>query len=147
MSKRIIGIACDHGGFTIKEFVKELLLSDNNYAVVDFGCHSEESVGYPEYAHRLAEAVASGEVETGIALCGSGIGMSMALNKHKEIRAGLCWGEELGRLTRQHNDANVLVLPGRFVDEAKAEKIVRTFLETPFEGGRHIARVEQIPLK
>ena len=141
--KEIIGLACDHGGYTTKEFVKELLVSEG-YEVKDFGTNSEESVDYPEYGHRLAEAVLSKEVSRGIAICGSGNGISMALNKHAGIRAALCWEEELGQLARLHNDANVLSLPGRFVDNEKAGKIVRAFLTTEFEGGRHIARVEKI---
>ena len=102
---------------------------------------------YPDVAHPLAEAVEKGEVELGIAMCGTGNGMQMALNKHQGIRAGLCWIPEIAHLIRQHNDANVLVMPGRFIDTATAAAIMEEFFTTPFEGGRHQARIDKIPVK
>ena len=117
------------------------------HEVKDFGTHSPESMDYPDVAHPLAESVEKGEVDLGIALCGSGNGISMTLNKHQGIRAALCWNEELAALARQHNDANILSLPARFIPVDLAEKIVRKFLESSFEGGRHQRRVEKIPCR
>ena len=113
--------------------------------VKDFGTHSPESMDYPDVAHPLAESVEKGEVSQGIALCGSGNGISMTLNKHQGIRAALCWNEELAALARQHNDANVLSLPARFISVELAKRIVEKFLESSFEGGRHLRRVNKIP--
>lgn len=139
----IIGIACDHAGYTLKEAIlKEL--KERSYKVIDFGTHSTESMDYPDVAHPLAEAIESGEVQLAIALCGSGNGISITLNKHQGVRAALCWNEELTQLARQHNDANILSLPARFIDEKCALSLVELFLTTPFEGGRHQRRVEKI---
>ena len=110
----------------------------------DFGTHSEASCDYPDYAHPLAYAVEAGEVYPGIAICGSGEGISMTLNKHQGIRAGLCWMPEIAHLIRQHNDANVLVMPGRFISNDEAKAIMDEFFATDFEGGRHVKRVEKI---
>lgn len=112
---------------------------------VDYGTHSEESCDYPDFAHALAEGMECGECEKGIAVCGSGEGISMTLNKHAHIRAALVWMPEIGRLARQHNDANVLVMPGRFIDFDMARAIMDEFLNTSFEGGRHERRVAKIP--
>ncbi len=142
MSKNI-GIACDHAGFQLKEYLVGYL-SSKGYEVLDYGCHSEESVDYPDLAHALAKGIESGETKIGIGICGSGEGMAIALNKHKEIRAGLVWCEEVAALIRQHNDANVVVLPARFVDYDEATAMVDMWLKTPFEGGRHSARVAKI---
>ena len=138
-----IGIACDHAGFQMKEFLVGYL-SAKGYDVVDFGCHSEESIDYPDFGHALAAAIEEGELEQGVALCGSGEGMAMTLNKHQSIRAGLCWCTQIAALTRQHNDANVVVLPARFISNDEAIEIVNTFLSSEFEGGRHQRRVEKI---
>lgn len=127
--------------------MKELLvgyLSTKGYEVIDFGTHSEESIDYPDFGHALAAAIEAGELEQGVGLCGSGEGMAMTLNKHQGIRAGLCWNEEVAALIRQHNDANVVVLPARFISNDMAIAIVGTFLSTEFEGGRHQRRVEKI---
>lgn len=141
-----IGIACDHAGFQMKELLVGYL-STKGYDVVDFGCHSEESIDYPDFGHPLAEAIENGELEQGIGLCGSGEGMAMTLNKHQGIRAGLCWNTDVAALTRQHNDANVVVLPARFISNDEAIAIVNTFLSSDFEGGRHQGRVEKIACK
>ena len=141
-----IGIACDHAGFQMKEFLVGYL-SAKGYDVVDFGCHSEESIDYPDFGHALAEAIENGEFEQGVGLCGSGEGMAMTLNKHQAIRAGLCWNTEVAALTRQHNNANVVVLPARFITNDEAMAIVNTFLSSDFEGGRHERRVEKIACK
>ena len=138
-----IGIACDHAGFQMKEFLVGYL-STKGYEVVDFGTYSEESIDYPDFGHALASAIEAGEMEQGVGLCGSGEGMAMTLNKHQGIRAGLCWSAEIAALTRQHNNANVVVLPARFISNDEAMAIVDAFLGTEFEGGRHIRRVEKI---
>ena len=140
----MLGIASDHAGFEMKEELKKFL-KEKGYEVKDFGTHSPESMDYPEVAHPLAESVEKGEVSQGIALCGSGNGISMTLNKHQGIRAALCWNEELAALARQHNDANVLSLPARFISVDLAKRIVERFLESSFEGGRHLRRVNKIP--
>ena len=141
-----LGIACDHAGYEMKEFLVGYL-STKGYEMVDFGTHSEESIDYPDFGHALAEAVENGDVEQGIGMCGSGEGMAMTLNKHQGIRAGLCWSEEIAGLIRQHNDANVVVLPARFISNDEAMAIVDAFLNTEFEGGRHVRRVEKIACK
>lgn len=122
-------------------------LSTKGYDVVDFGCDSEESIDYPDFGHALAAAIEAGEVEQGVGLCGSGEGMAMTLNKHQGIRAGLCWNTDVAALIRQHNDANVVVLPARFISNDEAMVIVNTFLTSEFEGGRHQRRVEKIACK
>ena len=139
-----IGLASDHAGYPLKEFVKRYL-AEKNMEIVDYGTHSEESCDYPDFAHALAEGMECGECEKGIAVCGSGEGISMTLNKHAHIRAALVWMPEIGRLARQHNDANVLVMPGRFIDFDMARAIMDEFLNTSFEGGRHERRVAKIP--
>ena len=139
-----IGLASDHAGYPLKEFVKRYL-AQNNMEFVDYGTHSEESCDYPDFAHALAEGMECGECEKGIAVCGSGEGISMTLNKHAHIRAALVWMPEIGRLARQHHDANVLVMPGRFIDFDMARAIMDEFLNTSFEGGRHERRVAKIP--
>lgn len=141
-----IGLACDHAGYELKEYVKQVL-EEKGLEYKDFGCYSEESVDYPDFAHPLAEAVEAGECYPGIAICGSGNGISMALNKHQGIRAALCWTPELAALARQHNDANVLSMPGRFISKEMGKQIVETFLSTAFEGGRHQRRIDKIPVK
>jgi len=143
---KTIGLASDHAGYELKEYIKTWLVA-KGYTFKDFGTYSADSCDYADYAHPLAEAVEAGECYPGIAVCGSGQGIGITLNKHQGIRAGLCWMPEIAHLTRQHNDANVLVMPGRFIDAETAYKIVDEFLQTPFEGGRHIQRVADIPLK
>lgn len=146
MDVKTIGLACDHAGFPLKQFVIQYLES-KGYQYKDFGTYSDTSCDYPDFAHPLAEAVESGECYPGIAICGSGEGMTMTLNKHQGIRAGLAWCKDVAGLIRQHNDANILVMPGRFIDNKTAEKIMDEFFKTPFEGGRHERRVEKIPVK
>ena len=141
-----VGIASDHAGYEMKEFVVGYLQS-KGFEVYDFGTHSEESVDYADFGHPLAEAVESGEVECGVGLCGSGEGISMTLNKHQGIRAGLCWLPEIAHLIRQHHDANVVVLPARFISNDEAVAILDEYFTTPFEGGRHEARIAKIPVK
>lgn len=142
----MIGIACDHAGYQMKEELK-VFLSEQGYQVKDFGTNSEESMDYPDVAHPLANSVESGECEFGIALCGSGNGISMTLNKHQQIRAALCWNSELASLAKQHNNANILSLPARFISLEEAKNIVRSYIDATFEGGRHQRRVEKIACK
>lgn len=143
---KTIGLASDHAGFELKEFVKQWL-GQKGWEYKDFGTYSTASCDYPDFAHPLAEAVEAGECYPGIAICGSGEGISMTLNKHQGIRAALCWIPEIARLARQHNDSNVLVMPGRFIDTATADQIMTEFFNTAFEGGRHQARIDKIPVK
>jgi ribose 5-phosphate isomerase B len=116
----------------------------DGWKIEDFGTNSAESTDYPDFAHPTAEAVASGECELGILICGSGNGVAMAANKHAEVRAALCWNDELAELARKHNNANMLCLPSRFIATETAERIVQAFLEAEFEGGRHLRRVQKI---
>ncbi|MDR3262148.1 MAG: ribose 5-phosphate isomerase B [Tannerella sp.] len=143
---KTIGLASDHAGFELKEFAKKYVETKEGYACKDFGAYSAESVDYPDYAHPLAEAVESGAVDSGIALCGSGNGISITLNKHRGIRAAICWTAELSGLARAHNDANVLVLPARFISRDETGDIIDMFLTTPFSSGRHQQRIEKIPV-
>lgn len=143
---KIVGLACDHAGFKLKEYVCGWL-KDEGLEYRDFGTNSDASVDYPDYAHPLAKAIEAGDCYLGIAICGSGNGINMTLNKHQGIRAALCWNTEIARLARAHNDANVLVMPGRFITEEEASKILQIFFSTKFEGGRHLKRIEKIPLK
>ena len=136
--KRII-LASDHAGFALKS-----KLCDFFKSLVDLGTNSEESVDYPDFAHKLTNEVLKDNNNLGILICGTGVGMSMAANRVKGIRAGLVSNNEIARLIRQHNNANVLVLPGRFMDEEEAIKSVKTFIETEFEAGRHQARIDKI---
>lgn len=142
----MIAICSDHAGFEMKSIIEGYLEADNK-EYKDFGTYSAESCDYPDFAHPCALAVESGECYPGIALCGSGNGIAMTLNKHQGIRAAICWTPELARLARAHNDANILVLPARFITPVEALEIVDTFFSTPFEGGRHQRRIDKIPVK
>ncbi|MBR4755560.1 MAG: RpiB/LacA/LacB family sugar-phosphate isomerase [Bacteroidales bacterium] len=138
-----IGVASDHAGYEYKNRLAELL-TKKGYDVADYGAYSDASCDFTDFAHPLAEAVLRKEVDRGIALCGTGNGMAMTLNKHKGIRAGLAWNSEIARLVKAHNDANVLVMPARFITYQMATRIVNTWLETTAEGGRHERRREKI---
>ncbi|MCR4816610.1 MAG: ribose 5-phosphate isomerase B [Bacteroidales bacterium] len=139
----IIPIASDHAGYELKEKVKQFLLS-KNIETKDFGTFSSESVDYPDYAHKVGAAINRNEYKRGIVICGSGNGVQMTVNKYPGVRCALCWNEEIASLARQHNDANILSLPARFIPEELALRIVDIFLNTGFEGGRHQRRVEKI---
>ena len=139
--EKTIGIACDHAGYEMKEYLVGWL-GAKGYEVLDFGTHSPESVDFPDFAHPLAEAIEKGEISCGIALCGSGEGM----NKHRDIRAGLVWNPEVAALIRRHNDANVIVLPARFIDNDQATEMLEAYLGAEFEGGRHARRIGKIPV-
>ena len=134
MEVKTVGVACDHAGFALKKFVLEYL-DEKGYPYKDYGTWSDASVDYPDFGHALAEGIESGE------------GISITLNKHQQVRAGLCWIPEIAHLIRQHNDANVLVMPGRFIDNNMARKIMDEFFTATFEGGRHQKRVDKIPVQ
>ena len=142
----MIGLCSDHAGYEMKEYIKTVL-DDLGLPYKDFGTYSAESCDYPDFAHPLALAVEKGEIYPGIAVCGSGNGIGMTLNKHQGIRAAHCWQEEIARLARAHNDANILVIPGRFITQEETKKCVAAFLNTPFEGGRHQRRIDKIPVR
>ncbi len=144
MAERI-PIASDHAGFALKEKLAKAL-ADMGFEVQNLGTASEASTDYPDYAHPLADEVSRGEVQRGVLLCGTGLGMSYAANRHPHVRAGVAWTPEVAELARRHNDANVLVLPARFLSDDQALAILKTFLTTPFDGGRHERRVEKIEL-
>lgn len=141
-----IAIASDHAGYFIKEKILNYLISEK-HDVKDLGSYSEDAVDYPDFGHPLANAVSGGEYELGISVCGTGNGINMVVNKHPGIRGALCWNEEISRLARAHNDANICALPGRFISESEAYLIVKTFIETSFDGGRHQRRIDKISLK
>ncbi len=138
-----IAIGCDHAGFPYKDGLVAMLQSQG-HMVLDFGTHSFDSVDYPDFAHSVADAVEGGQADRGVLLCGSGNGVAITANKHQHIRCALCWTEELAALARQHNNANVIALPARYVPEILAQAMVRIFLNTEFEGGRHGRRVDKI---
>lgn len=141
-----IAFASDHAAFDLKEIIKAYV-EKKGYETVDFGTYSPESCDYADYAHPAALAVENQECDFGIAMCGSGNGIQMTLNKHQGIRAALCWLPELAALARQHNDANFLVLPARFIAVEDAYKVVDAYLEASFEGGRHAKRIAKIPVE
>lgn len=140
----LIPIGCDHAGFQLKQ---ELIsyLESKGYEVKDFGCYSEESIDYADYAHPVAELVEQNNGMRGILICGSGNGINMTANKHQGIRSALCWQPEIAKLAREHNDANIIALPARFISSESAKEMIDLFFSTDFEGGRHQKRIEKIP--
>jgi ribose 5-phosphate isomerase B len=143
MEKRIIPIGADHAGFQLKEKIKDYLIK-KGYEVKDFGCFSEDSIDYPDYGHPVADMVENNNGLKGILICGSGNGINMTANKHQGIRSALCWNKEIALLARQHNDANIIALPARFISFEEAIEMVDVFLHTDFEGGRHQQRINKI---
>jgi ribose 5-phosphate isomerase B len=141
--RRKIGIASDHAGYGLKTYIIAKL-EECGYEIIDYGTSSKDSVDYPDFGHPLGKAIDTEECESGIAICYSGNGIGMVLNRHRNVRAALCWNSDIAALARQHNNANVCVLPGHFVSEKEAGDIVTLFLSTPFDGGRHLRRVEKI---
>lgn len=138
-----IPIGADHAGFELKNRLVAML-RELGYDPDDVGTHSADSTDYPDYAHVVADRVSRGEAARGVLLCGTGLGMSYAANRHHGVRAAVAWTPEIARLAREHNDANVLVLPARFLDEPAGREILKTWLETPFAGGRHSRRIAKI---
>ena len=138
-----IAIACDHAGFELKEAVKAFL-TENQYIVKDYGTNSPDSVDYPDMVHPLGRDINNGVFERGIVICGTGNGVQMTVNKYPNVRCALCWIPEIAKLARQHNNANILSMPARFIDKDTAIEIVKEYLNTDFEGGRHERRVEKI---
>ena len=141
--KKYIPIGADHAGFELKKAIIKHL-KEKGYELEDFGCYSEESIDYPDYGHPVAEKVNSNTTTLGIVICGSGNGINMTVNKHQGVRGALCWGVEIAELARQHNNANILALPARYLSNEEALLIVDAFFETEFEGGRHERRVNKI---
>jgi len=146
LKKKKLAIVSDHAGYFLKEKLLTYLIKEK-YDVKDFGCSSGETVDYPDYGHPLANAISAGDYDLGISICGTGNGINMVVNKHPGIRSALCWNEDISRLARAHNDANICALPGRFITESEAYLIVKTFITTSFEGGRHKPRIDKISLK
>lgn len=144
--KKVLALGSDHAGFELKEYIKKYLI-DKEFDIIDFGTYSVDSVDYPDFAHPVASAINNGDFERGILICGSGNGVSIVANKYQSVRAALCWNSELAVLARQHNNANILSLPARFISNNEAIKTVDLFLNTPFEGGRHQTRIDKISLK
>src|ERR1700722_2578519 len=140
MNKKIV-IGCDHAGFQLKEILKAHLIKER-YDVQDFGTNSDASVDYPDYVHPLATFIENNQEVKGILICGSGIGVSISANRHRKVRAALCWNNEIAAMSRRHNDANIICLPARFISTDHAIEMVETFLNVAFEGGRHQARVD-----
>ena len=140
----IIAIACDHAGFELKENLKPFLKSDLGFDLIDLGTNSPDSVDYPDYAHALAAKVEHNQADFGVLICGSGNGVCITANKHKGVRAAMAWLPEIAALARQHNDANVICLPARYISTGDGEAILKAFFSATFEGGRHEKRVEKI---
>ena len=146
MKNKKIAIVADHAGYFLKEKILDYLIKEK-YNVKDLGTYTPDIVDYPDVGHPFANAITAGEFDLGISICGTGNGINMVANKHPGIRSALCWNEDISRLARAHNDANVCALPGRFISESEAYLIVKTFLNTSFEGGRHKRRIDKISLK
>lgn len=140
-----IGLASDHAGYNLKCFIKEHL-ENLGYEIIDFGCDSEISCDYADFAHILGEAIDNLDIKRGIVFCGSGNGINMAINKHRLVRSALCWNPEIAVFARRHNDANVCSLPSRFLSNQEAIEIIEVFLKESFEGGRHLTRIKKIPI-
>lgn len=141
-----IAMACDHAGFELKQQLIEYLKS-KGYTIEDYGCYSTESVDYPDFIHPLAKDIDEGKYEFGFIMCGTGNGVSMVANKYGNVRCALCWQEEIAALAKQHNNANIVALPARFIDCNQAKKIVDTYLDSCFQGGRHQRRIDKIAVK
>ena len=139
-----ISIGCDHAGFILKEKIKQEILH-KGIELSDEGCFSEESVDYPDFAHKVGKKVNENKADLGIVICGSGNGVNMVVNKYSNVRSALCWTKEISELARLHNNANICAIPARFISESTAVEIVKVFLNTEFEGGRHQRRVDKIP--
>ena len=146
MRDKTIALASDHAGFEKKQIIKKHF-EKNGIIYEDLGCYTSESCDYPDFGHRISEAIEKGEFDTGITFCGSGQGISITANKHQGIRSAVCWNPVIAALAKQHNDANICAIPARFVSDEEAIAIVDSYLNASFEGGRHARRIEKIPLK
>ncbi len=142
----VIPVACDHAGFELKEFLKKTL-SEKGFTIKDMGTYSSESVDYPDMIHPLAKAISEGEFKFGIIMCGTANGVSMVANKYPGVRCALCWKKEIAALAKQHNNANIIALPARFITQEEALEIFETYYKEEFEGGRHLKRVEKINIR
>jgi ribose 5-phosphate isomerase B len=142
---KIIALASDHAGFEKKQVIIQYF-KEKGIEYKDFGCYSPDSCDYPDFAHAIASAIEKGEYETGITFCGSGQGISITANKHKNVRSAICWNAQIGALAKQHNDANICSIPGRFVTNEEVIAIVEAYLNAEFEGGRHARRIAKIPI-
>jgi ribose 5-phosphate isomerase B len=143
---KVIALASDHAGFHKKQIIIQYL-EGKGISYKDFGCYTDESCDYPDFAHLIGDAIDKGEYELGITFCGSGQGVNMTTNKYQGVRSALCWSQEMGALAKQHNNANICAIPSRFVSDEEALKIVVAFLNAEFEGGRHTRRISKIPIK
>jgi ribose 5-phosphate isomerase B len=143
MNVKTIAIGCDHAGYDYKDGIIDML-KKMGIDILDFGTNSPDSVDYPDFVHPVAKSIETAKAQLGVVICGSGNGVAITANKHQGIRAALCWQNDLAELARQHNDANVISIPARFVSEHLAKSMVKLFVETPFEGGRHQRRVDKI---
>ena len=142
---KILGLASDHAGFAMKCLIKEHLLH-KGFNIIDYGCDSDASCDYPDYAHKLGQSIDNEDVDLGFVFCGSGNGISMTINKHPNVRAAICWNPTIASLARHHNNANVCSLPARFINNNEALEIVDIFLSEDFDGGRHLVRIDKIPI-
>ena len=145
LENKVIALAADHAGYDKKEVIKKFF-NEHEISYKDLGCFSDESCDYPEFAHAIGAAVSKGEYDIGITFCGSGQGISITANKHKNVRSALCWNAKIGALAKQHNDANICSIPSRYVTDQETIDIVKAFLNAEFEGGRHARRVAKIPI-
>jgi ribose 5-phosphate isomerase B len=145
MDSNVIALASDHAGFDRKQTIIRYF-NENGIRFADLGCYSNESCDYPDFGHKIANAISDGKYLKGITFCGTGQGISITANKHPKIRSAVCWNEEISRLARQHNDANICAIPGRYVTDQEAIRIVNVFLNTGFEGRRHQRRIDKIPI-
>ncbi len=146
LKEKVIALASDHAGFDKKQIVIGFL-KENGIKYKDFGCFTSESCDYPDFAHLIGKSIDEGEYQTGITFCGSGQGISITANKYQNVRSALCWNSEIAALARQHNDANICAIPARFVTNDETIEIVKAYLNTEFEGGRHARRIAKIPIK
>ena len=146
LKNKVIAVASDHAGYDKKQVILNYF-KEKGIEYFDFGCFSNESVDYPEFAHAIGNAIDTGKYEIGITFCGSGQGISIAANKHQNVRSATCWKPEIATLAKQHNDANICAIPGRFVSDEEAIAIVEAYLNAEFEGGRHARRIAKIPIK
>jgi ribose 5-phosphate isomerase B len=146
MNNVVVALASDHAGFARKQAIIRYF-SENGIQFHDLGCYTDESCDYPDFAHAIAEAVSNGDYQFGITFCGTGQGISITANKHQNIRSAICWNPEIAQLAKEHNNANICAIPGRFVSDEEAVEIVKAYMNATFEGGRHQRRLDKMPVK